>query len=532
MPTTEGQRTQLTDLAAPPLLLSTPFLIFVQYHGYPLLAPETGLCMLALGLSGLALGAAISLIGTPLRVPVIALLATLFIDLQTDAIRHWDHVLLLVLAGCLLAAFLLRSVLSPLACLVGVTLFVTSLVLPDRPEIVSHESGELPPPRAGLPPVVHILLDEQIGIEGLPLRFDPERRHAEALKRFYLERGFKLFGGAFALSTASVSSISNLLNFNLDPPFDQFVDAALFKNRITHNAYFREMADQGYQIHVYQSDYLDFCHNDDPLPVASCFTYPLETIRSIETAPLPATEKASVMAGMYARLSFLLGKAFSERATSGRVSAASVMPVFDLLEHDLADAEDGVLYFVHLMLPHYPYAYDAACNIRPDTSDWLNNSDKSHFPMSNTPESQALRYALYLDQVACTHRRLTAVFEAMQRTGHFETARIIVHGDHGSRIFLAPLDLRVEESISPEDYLDAYSTLFAVRGPGGDRIGGTPAYDDRMLPIGRILEDITLRPDESAGSDWAGPPTVYLSRGGFKDPVARPLPIYRGGVAR
>ena len=48
-----------------------------------------------------------------------------------------------------------------------------------------------------LPPVVHILLDEHIGIEGLGGDAAADAMK-ERLRSFYVNNGFRLFGGAYS----------------------------------------------------------------------------------------------------------------------------------------------------------------------------------------------------------------------------------------------------------------------------------------------------------------------------------------------
>ena len=53
----------------------------------------------------------------------------------------------------------------------------------------------------------------------------------------------------------------------------------------------------------------------------------------------------------------------------------------------------------------------------------------------------------------------------MDRDGLLDDALVVVHGDHGSRISLVRPVPEVGDRISPQDYLDSFSTLFAIRSP-------------------------------------------------------------------
>jgi arylsulfatase A-like enzyme len=124
----------------------------------------------------------------------------------------------------------------------------------------------------------------------------------------------------------------------------------------------------------------------------------------------------------------------------------------------------------------------------------------------NTAQSRAVRYPLYLEQVICTHRKLNELFEEMMRHGVYEDAIIIIQGDHGSRIDTGPPRPGVL-NLSERDFIDGFSTLYAIKLPGLN-----PGYDRRALPIDELftrhIRDGKLPP----GADWAPPPLVYLAR--------------------
>ena len=76
-----------------------------------------------------------------------------------------------------------------------------------------------------------------------------------------------------------------------------------------------------------------------------------------------------------------------------------------------------------------------------------------------------------------------AMFQAWKRVGIFDRLVIVVHGDHGSKI-----REHAERELSRADYVDTFSTLFAVRQPG------LPAgYDRRVAAIQELLEEVVAR---------------------------------------
>jgi hypothetical protein len=53
----------------------------------------------------------------------------------------------------------------------------------------------------------------------------------------------------------------------------------------------------------------------------------------------------------------------------------------------------------------------------------------------------------------------------IKQAGLFEDSIIIVHGDHGSRFSIHYPSLNNLDAMAPDDYLDCFSTLFAVKRP-------------------------------------------------------------------
>ena len=525
-----------------PLLLLTPFLIFVRHNGYGLLRPESLACLSGLAGVGLALGALMALGGWRVQVAVSAALVTLFVDVQTKWFAGWGVPLAATFGAALAAAWLLRRDLSSLAVLVLGSMLVVTLLTPAATEPDMADSGaSTAAGRADLPLVLHIVLDQQIGIEGIPREFDPEGRLARSLEEFYLSRGFELFGKAYTRYHNTVPSLAHLVNFSDEMGVRTFVAWDWDRIPVTRNAYFEEMTRRGYTLHVYQSSYMNFCRSAGQIAIGSCHTYDSARMRSIEELSLSVPEKVRLIAAMYTRRSFLLSQvqeAYQRlRARGGEWAAAlpawdspwvggsiSGMAALDRLRQDLARAGPGAMFFAHILLPHGPFAFDASCTLRPSARSWLLEADPLVRPRSNTPESRALRYPLYLDQVSCVHRKLGELLASIP-SDRLRDALVIVHGDHGSRIGLAPPLEILDHDLRPPDYVDAFSTIFAVKRPGA------PArYDERLLPLEVLLAMAIGRTDALPDQAPPPPPRVYLSRG-LIHYVPRPMPDFLDGAA-
>jgi arylsulfatase A-like enzyme len=152
--------------------------------------------------------------------------------------------------------------------------------------------------------------------------------------------------------------------------------------------------------------------------------------------------------------------------------------------------------------------YDASCAIQQDIDSWLYSTAPEALPRNNSEASRLERYRSYLAQVECTHEKLREVFAGLQRSGLYQKATILVHGDHGSRISIRTPLPQHWQKISPRDYIDTYSTLFAIKLPG--QAGG---YDRRILSINQLFSGYIQDGKIPEGTAWAGTPTVVIGTG-------------------
>jgi hypothetical protein len=526
----------LRAAVAPFLLLVTPFAIFLKYHGYPFTRPEIGICVLALALVALAAGVVASW-SRVTEVLVLATLLTLFADIQFHPPKGTIGLaaLFLVFVATL---WILRRHAAQILSLTVATMLIASLVLPQPPTTAGEESFvPKSPPHSDLPFVLHVLLDEQIGIEGLPASVIPPDT-VKQLQAFYEQRGFLLFGRAYSKYYNSDRSIGHLLNIKNGRYVPTLIApgaSGLWKD-LRRNAYFARFAQQGYAIRVYQPDYMDLCA--DPRLKTSCYTYDATSLHPLVRLAMPVSGKVRVVAGMYLDRSTLynqvrrLYKLVRKRLAGSvhlpawnwernRLSPASSLDVLDKVRADVANGRPGEMVFAHLLLPHYPYVFDAQCRPRP-TADWLERLDHDDAPPGaiNSPQGRAIRYAHYIEQVRCTHKKLAELVAAIPPALQHD-AIVVVNGDHGSRIPLVEPIVPHDAQMSSADYTDSFSTMFAVRSPDI-----APGYDRRIAPITCILWSLVETNFRSAdGVDGcAGSPSVFMAGGGSM--AARPLPAF------
>jgi hypothetical protein len=524
---------------APFLLLITPFIGYVQYQRYGLAHPEILLVLLLLAGVALLLGAASAWLWV-VDVAVLAGLLTFFADIQAEG-PGLKRLGLLFFALCVVA-WLLRRHVHRIVSLMAITVLAFS-VLPRRSEAVTPKRLAIEPPasaaRADLPLVVHLLLDEFIGVEGLPTDLAPDG-FKQKIRSFFVDRGFRLFGQAYSEYPITQWSVPHLLNlapghYQPDLTTHGPVEGTY---KLKRNAYFERMARLGYAIKVREPDFLYLCPEGLP---ASCITYASRALTMLNRLDVSTSVKFTILSTTYLAHSETYTRATdayrgARRRLAGKVplppwgwqmntpAAASSLGVFDAVAHDLAEAQPGTFLFAHVLIPHYPYVYDADCVQRPAT-EWMARSDPSRANVAggiaNVPEGRAKRYAAYFQQVGCALKQVSRLMDAIPPSLRRD-AIVIVQGDHGSRITLVDPTTIAPVKQATSDYADAFSTMFAVRSAS---IGA--GYDLQRASITcllRALAESDFRSTEGIDA-CSTPNTVFFQTGG-KPPVRRPLPDF------
>ena len=242
-PPRDGALAGLANWAAPGLILITPYVGYLGYHDYPLGRLESVAAIALLAGAGLVLSGLIALRPLVLRPAVIALLLVLFLDLQLTLQQKEFAILwlanisegpdrLLRLAAVPvpflalgLVTWLLRRHIGTIVTVAFGIMLLGTLVLPA--DKVQYGETILNQGLAGdpaLPPVVHLVLDEQIGVEGLPADLPGAMEVRRELTALYEGYGFSVFGRAFSHYVNSISSLANLMNGSAKPRPYQPVD--------------------------------------------------------------------------------------------------------------------------------------------------------------------------------------------------------------------------------------------------------------------------------------------------------------------
>lgn len=536
----------LYDVAGVFLLAVLPLVIFLKNAEYSLLAAESFVIFgLILGFA-LLCGLLLVIEGKIFRIIVFTFLAILVVDVQTDWISTLGLRLLLnvIFFGGLF--WLVHRHLSRILVLMVGLMVLATVVMPGHRAVSnSGEPGSQPGDDPNLPFVLHLVLDEQIGVEGIPAAFDPDGSAADELRDFYLDRSFTVFGRAYSRYGSTRESMSNMLNFDHAGISEQYLGGDFTAGDLLgENAWFDMLHGQGYRIHVLESSHLRYFNpgEDGVNPNGDTrLTYDVHSLRPLQETNLTVEQKIPFILSTYFKESYFLkniGLAYTGLATSksGKVLGLpaweldgnhpvhiATMEVIDSFTEQLKQAGPGQAFFAHLMLPHSPYGFDRDCQMELRPGHWLLSKDKRLGTRYNTQESRALRYPLYLGQMFCLQSRLETMFAILEEKGLWEDAIVVIHGDHGSRISQWPPAPVCKSNVSSQDLVDSFSTLYAVKAPGLEA-----GYHRDLLPIDHLFSR-TLR-DRLPWEDTKleNQPVVYL-QGVEKTLEKHPLPSFAHG---
>jgi hypothetical protein len=514
----------LAPFAACCSLLLASLANFLVSNDYPLLRPEVLIAVLLFA----ALSAVAALIYLVLpgwgRSLLEGLFAALFVELNTTSLP------LAIAAGAAVAGFTLwtrNSLTKPMALFGTIVLVTTLLGLGGRTpwihSIKGKAAGAAPRPTDPRPAIVHMILDEQIGIEGLP-QTDPDAVLLSGqLKSFYLGAGFATYGGAYSENMRTMNAIPQVLNFGERLGEGMHGRKAV----IGPTKQLERLVDQGYRLTILQTDYAEFC---DGARFFECVTYEVSSPSALVRSPLSIFDRTGLLVAKFLSLSRLVELLLSpwrfvaahshlpklDPGNLGRSTTAPSLTMFDELARRLSNARPGEAYFAHLLLPHYPYAMDENCRLLP-WRKWKRPYGKQDI---------SVRQHAYYAQDRCTIRKIAAALQALDRSPAGKKAIVIIHGDHGSRI--SQFDPTPDNlgKLSDGDMIALYSTNFAVRSPAI-----RPGYSSERIPIHVLLKDLAVSGFTKAPAPAGRQPlTVHLD-GPDKSP-GRLVPLPRSWTSR
>lgn len=498
------------DFLAIFLILSEPYLEFSYLHRFTFEA--TNLYVLSVYVA-VALAIAALLAKFPNRLFGSLLFTAsivLFLDLRLDLINKMEfQILYIVIPAAAIFWIFKHNTSKILAPIFGIML-IAVLLTPAFPRTYNANTEQVADQTVeDLPVYIHIILDEQIGVEGIGPKIRDHEDAKNALKEFFIPNGFRLFGRAYTEFLSTKESIPRMLGIEGDDNQENYIlyKQKLNNNVILNNGYFSLLNYIGYKIRVYQSTWLDFCKGSTERLIDSCHTYNATGVSEQGIGKLHPFEKIDVRLTMFWRKSFVKEKLYAfyiyvssviqsfgqpmpnwpRPERNDLVGPIPVLPVFDTLINDVSQASPGTMFFAHLLIPHQPYSVRSDCSIRRPVLRWkkVTPSPKLKGDFQNTIETRQDQYDDYFEQTNCALSKLADLVERMKTAGIFDDATIVVHGDHGSRIGLTLPTIQNRNRLTPEDFYDGYSTLFAVKAPQIEA-----GYDLTMLPLSQLLRGV------------------------------------------
>lgn len=395
------------------------------------LSLASGGALLALGIvlaTGLVAGLIFIALGKHGYAPASALLAFIAFDFNFPAI---DAVAAAIMAFAL-AKWKGVIVLRGLWVIYAVVL-VSSLFSSAGDREFLERRGTASVANEELPPLIHVVLDEVRPEVGMPTA--DYAQWSNAYSRYHVTR----------------RSLPDLL--------DSFHD---------------RLVKRGYSLETWTSGYYDICRSD-----ARCVNYWHDNIDGVLDKQTSTTTVARLALYSWFRSGALLRNITNDidrRVQASHFNPVNTLRAIDAFTERAQSVEPGEAITLHALLPHYPYAYDADCTLRP-SEEWVGRD--TAFPIAEREQA-------YAAQVNCVERKLRAL--------HRDDAVIVIHGDHGTRYF----DIRhgrEGRSLRAEQMHQAFATTFAVHLPG---VGGAAVSDPAS--ISSLL-------DELAESDFNSLPT-------------------------
>ncbi len=525
-----------------PLLLVEPFLNFTRVVDYPFYAPVPVVICLSLIGVGLILALLCRRGGGKTENLVLILLAAFFLDVEFEIFRpRGSGILLLVGLGVILVFGIAQKVWAILTCIVA-TMTAATLGLaifeefsPIKPGYAVVQEGDDDP---SLPPVLHLVLDEHIGLAGLRGSEEGEAAHRR-LESFYADRGFHVFEKAYSQYAKTAMTLGHMFNFRHDFHGKGLVEPSgvYGRYRMSEVAYLDELRRRGYHLNIFQNDYLDLCHSQPPSAV-TCDTTLATSLAAVRQSDLSFADKAYTVWNLFLDNSQLILRA---RAAYWRLQnvardvgltlpfwrpeifhtvSASAITTLEKLETALKSAGPGQYYYAHLLLPHHPYIMEADCRLTPPQT-WVHLGTRfieGRLGVHDPSKWQGVAPSLFYKQLDCTYLWIDRLIASLQESGAWDEAVIVLHGDHGSRIGVRPPSTENFDRLSAREVLLNYSTLFAVRAPGL-----TAGNKDGAVPI-NLLFDQLVRSEFASVTAATAPliPEVYaLEEDDLLNPVAR-----------
>lgn len=459
---------------------------------YPFSRPEALLLPLGAGLVGAAIAVASRRFGRLIATLAFGGLLFAFADLQL-APESWTYLIVSV-AGCIALAAVLEEHRGFIAVSALVAFYVVSLWRPQigaPPKLATASVA-----RPDNPVLVHIILDAQWGIGGMQVGGDSAT--ADILRDFYVQRGFQLYEGAYSRFRTTREAIPNAFSLGQGAQYRAEPAAEKYEPDLDTIPYFSYLRGRGYDIHVLQSTYVDFCQSGE---VVSCSSEPFNSLRNTGSLNGPWLRRAQWVLRYFLQTQSRIYRRIARppEVWSYSVAGAGVRSLRELsgsltaLAEAGADNIGGNAFIAHLLLPHGPMDVDSACELLDE------GTERVPFVFKTVPSDARWKAIVQTGggQSRCAHRMLGRVLDEIDRTIGRDRSIVIVQGDHGWR--LQQFEDGKKKTLDELTLIElnaSFSTLFAIRRPGV-----APTISTDAVPVQDLLWDFVR-------TDFRGPATT------------------------
>ena len=460
-----------------PLALTAPLTSFLRFYDVSLLSSEAFYNFAVLTLVGLLTGLIMALGGNLVQALMSAGIFVLFICgeapsrvLYPDGIRFRYIFFVSIFLLATILYFLREHRIRFLLIIFGV-MWLAGTVTPgdEKTTVLAENSHE---PDISLPPYIHIVLDEHIGIEGIHPSWDKNNYFSQKLKKKYTDKGFLIFGRAYSRFNKTESSFYSFLNLTSAYNSDVYM-----KNipSVIPNTLFDNLTKRGYIINTFTTLNLSLCGNSTNYRFGKCV--------SVVGGGLKDFHDGGILLHNFVRKMRLLNmydvaqQSFDlpELNLAVHPTTMNALTNAEKFMDFLGEGKRGNAYFIHLLLPHQPYLLDKTCKYKFDGNFFKK-------------EERNTVYARYIEQTKCTHEIVGKIISKLDSNPEAEDSTIIIQGDHGSRV---PAKRNGFVNFKNGGYIQFFSTHFSVRSPTVN-----PGYDRRPFALDELLRVFTLsKPD-------------------------------------
>lgn len=514
------------------LLMVAPFIYYIEYSAYGFFHMEVAMIFGLLVVTALAL----TLVEVWWAWFGRIFISTLVITIAFSFLPGFktNIMVLIVYITALLLNLLLDKHIRSIFILMTLTFIVSIFLFPmphQGTKYVEHHFEVKQPLNNSLPPVIHLMLDEHAGIEGIPVDIAEGKKLRLDLEKIYNANGFHVYGAAYSHYMQTFNSVSNLVNFSSSPISHYY----FFNNssKLKQNTYFKLMAEKGYRIRVYQfNSMIDYCQTHQ-YPIESCYDYPAANLNSILGLGISTKDRFLFMLKSYLLWSQAYVMLMLEYQTyiyqplyemgmnppswswyQARTSALYVPEIFQQIAHDVKQHPKGTFFYAHILGPHNPFVYAANCQLIKNPMKWQISVGLD--PIPNTPETRRERYTLYENQVRCVTMQVQLLIDDLKQAGIYKQAIIIVNGDHGARITEhLPLET-AKDQFTLQSYRDCFNAFFAVKMPGL-----SPVTSFKPITIQQILANVVGKIAGVSIPVEVAAPYAYLLPSSYQSTMSR-----------